>query len=379
MKLYKIKELKGFTLQDNVQEKPHIEFLKYLETPKELIDNIDTQMYFLSIKDKVLPVTINDAAYDTCYACSIYTGFISYGRSELKKINSFFLKKILTVVINFFEKLFRIAEIDRVISHNNFLLSTNLYPSFSIDKKELCLYLESLRKEFPRHAIIFRSLNEHANALLIKKLSDSGFILCPSRQVYIFDRSIKDFRKQSSFKSDLKILKRQSSYSFVFNHEIEERDYSRIAELYDKLYIEKYSKFNPDFNKNYIEFSHKSHLIDYFALRNQEGVIDAVVGCYDRELVTTAPIVGYDTSLPKKLGLYRMLMAYCINRADNKNLILNLSSGASHFKILRGGVPYIEYSALYIRHLKGWSFFTWNILRYMLKYIVIPIIKKYKL
>jgi hypothetical protein len=378
MKLNKVKDITQSSNMDK-EESIHLAFLKELHSPHKLIDNIKTKIYALNLEATFIPVTINDEAYDTCYVCSVYTAFISYAHSELVKIKSKFLRLLLSKVIHVFRYIFIKIGIDRVISHNNFLLSTNLYPKLDIDTQEFTDYLNKLQNEFPNHAFIFRSLNQQSNESLMQQLKILGFLFYPSRQVYIFDRKRHDFRKQKNFQTDLKLLRRQKIYTFVTHDEIKQDDYPRIVELYNKLYIEKYSKYNPQFNETYIELSHKTKLIEYWALRNKNGVLDAVIGCYDRNGLTTAPIVGYDTVLPQTLGLYRMLMAYCIDRADTNNLVLNLSSGASHFKILRGGIPEIEYSALYIKHLKPLPIFVWRFLLYLLKYLAVPIMKYYKL
>jgi hypothetical protein len=79
--------------------------------------------------------------------------------------------------------------------------------------------------------------------------------------------------------------------------------------------------------------------------------MQAVVGIFSQGDVSTAPIVGYNTGLPQSLGLYRLLMAQAFRHAIENQTLLNLSAGASGFKRLRGGMPAIEYSAVYARHL----------------------------
>lgn len=379
MKFYSPANIKNITLPENLEEAAYHKFLVALHDPSSLIDNVKTEVRILEMDDQLFPVTVNYESYNTCYTCSIYTAFISYAKSEILKIRNSFVRLVFCIIIKIFGIIFRLVKIDRVVSHNNFLLSTNLYPKMQIEDREFLCYLQSLSKEFPRHAFIFRSLNKYSNEALIAKLVSLGFKLYPSRQVYIFDKKESNFRQTRNFKSDLKLLEKQTSYNAVLDCDIKDTDYHRIVELYNKLYIDKYSEFNPKFNEKYIELSHKTKLIEYFGLRNKDGVLDAIVGCYDRDKTTTTPIVGYDTNLPKELALYRMLMAYCIDRADRRNLVLNLSSGASHFKTLRGGKAYIEYSALYIKHLPLLPYLVWEFLRYLLSYVAVPIMKLYKL
>lgn len=380
MKLLNLDDISIEAILKEKNELAHYMMLQALKIPSLLIDNVQTKMKVTLVDGSVLPVTVNEIAYNTSYVCSIYTAFVSYAKQELKKINNLLIQKALLILINSLDNLLKKVHIDRVVSNNNFLLSTNLYFDTTWKKDELKQYLQSLIKEFPEHAIIFRSLNFHTNKDLMQVLKNTGCKLVPSRQVYIFDQNLKDYTKQKNYQIDLKLLNNIKDYTLCYNTDITPSDYKQIEYLYTKLYIDKYSIYNPVFNTKYIKYSHQTSFIEYFGLRNKEGVLDAIIGCYDRSNTTTAPIVGYDTDLPQKLGLYRMLMAYCISRAQYKGMVLNLSSGASQFKVLRGGMPFIEYSAVYTNHLNNkLQRLIWKLLGNTLIYIGIPIMRYFKL
>ncbi len=380
MKLYNLNEITQHDITNTQQERAHYNMLQALINPELLINNVTTDMKTTIINNNVLPVTINNQAYNTSYVCSIYTAFVPYAKLELKKIPIKIVRFLLACVINTFDRILKKARIDQVVSNNNFLLSTNLYPHNNWDTQVLLSYIQTLITKYPEHVIIFRSLNTHTNKTLIEALKNTGCQLIPSRQVYIFDRTLKDYKIHHNYQIDLNLLKKQKIHNLCFNNDITNHDYERIAYLYKKLYIDKYSIYNPLFNRAYIEQSHKNNFIEYFGLRNADGILDGIIGCYDRDKTTTAPIVGYDTDLPQNSGLYRILIAYCINRAEEKNMILNLSSGASHFKLLRGGIPFVEYSAVYKHHIKNrFQKSTWGILGFLVKNLGIPIMKFFKL
>lgn len=63
-------------------------------------------------------------------------------------------------------------------------------------------------------------------------------------------------------------------------------------------------------------------------LQSPEGRIDGVVGWFATDATLSAPIVGYDTALPIKLGLYRQLTQLCFQEAAARRIVLNFSSGA---------------------------------------------------
>jgi len=94
--------------------------------------------------------------------------------------------------------------------------------------------------------------------------------------------------------------------------------------------------------------------------------LQGVVGCFIRGGVMTVPIVGYNTGLPQRTGLYRMLMSMVLQEAAERSMLLHLSSGAAHFKRLRGGKPAIEYSAVYVRHLPAGRRIVWELLSFLL-------------
>ena len=384
MKIVELSSIDYLLLSRQPKEEAQNRMLHLLLKPEEFVTNIATSMKAVELQKYLLPFTINFREYDTSYVTSIYTAFISYGRAELKKIDNALVRLVLFTLILISDFWLKFVKIDQVVSCNNFLLSTNLYPDFNWDDGQLKTEIEefhnSIKKQYPNHAIIFRSLNTHSNSTMIGQLESLGFQKVPSRQVYIFDRNLKDFSKSHNYKMDRKLFGKDTRFTKVNNSEIEESDYARIIELYNMLYLEKYSKYNPAFSTEYIKQAHKLGLIEFFGFRNLEGLLEGIVGCFDRHNLTTAPIVGYNTALPSNFGLYRMLMFHCISRADRQGLVLNLSSGASNFKMLRGGVPFIEVSAVYTSHLQSLiQRLTWKGLGFILTYLVSPILKRYEL
>lgn len=340
------------------------------------IQNVLTKSYLLQANSFYFPVTINNTEYDNSYVCSPYTACISYAKEELAKLNNKPLEYIFSLVISLMGVLFKVAKINKVVSVNNWFLSTNLYPDW--EGNEIDKITQYLKVKFPKHCIMFRSLNEYTNSSLLNNFQQFGYRLIPSRQVYIFDGKHNNYLKKHNTKIDLGLLAK-SSYIIVEHEAISISDYPRIVELYNKLYLDKYSYHNPQFTEAFIELWHKKKLLHMQGLRNSSGILDGVVGYFDKNGTTTAPLVGYDTALPQSLGLYRMLIAMVMKRAYDKGLLLNLSSGAAHFKRLRGGIAEIEYSAIYISHLPFINRVIWRVLGFLLTYIGIPVMKRFKL
>ena len=318
------------------------------EGAEPFIANLRTTVRILCEHDWALPVTINDADYDNTYVCSPYTAYGPYAKEELRLIDSAVARGTLGVVANAAGAMLKAARINRIVHVNNWMLSTNLYP----EKAELPVATIAvfLAEQFPDHFICFRSLNAWSNAELMAHCRAAGGRLLASRQVYCYERLAETWAVTPNAHEDRRLLAR-TAYRVVPEDELGEADYERMAELYRLLYIEKYSQHNPVFTPRYLQLCHRSGVMRFFGLRGADGVLDGVLGLFIVDGIVTAPIVGYDTSRDRKLGLYRLLMTLVYEFALKDGHRVNLSSGAAEFKRLRGGRPEIEYSAIFDRHL----------------------------
>ncbi len=90
-------------------------------------------------------------------------------------------------------------------------------------------------------------------------------------------------------------------------------------------------------------------------------------------------MVGYDTSLPKSLGLYRRLAVVPVLEARRRGIPLNLSAGVGRFKALRGGEPVMEYLAVHDRHLPRWRRRPWTCIDWISSKILAPHVQKHGL
>jgi hypothetical protein len=212
-------------------------------------------------------------------------------------------------------------------------------------------------------------------------LKSLGFIAVPSRQVYLFDaRKGPDstFLQRHNSKMDGKLLSKMP-YRVIHGDELLDSDYPRLEELYNLLYLGKYSRLNPQFTADWLRCGQRDGWLELRALSTDERRIDGVVGWFSNEKILTAPVVGYDTSLPQNLGLYRLITQMCLQEAVKRRCMLNFSSGAAHFKRMRGGQPEIEYSMVFVDHLSKKRRRAWRLLSRVLHATGIPIMKAFKL
>jgi hypothetical protein len=72
-------------------------------------------------------------------------------------------------------------------------------------------------------------------------------------------------------------------------------------------------------------------------------------------------------------------MAHVLDTTIERDAELNLSAGAAHFKRLRGGVPAIEYSAVFSHHLPQSTRRALGALRMLTTKLGVPIMKRFEL
>lgn len=347
-----------------------------------LIGNVSTRMALLDTGTQEFPVSINDGTEpeDNCYVVSPRTAYSGYAREELSRLGRPWLTWPLKWLTRSVDLLLRSARVDRLVQVNNWLLSTNLYPA-QWNVAELPAITAFLQQAFPDHALCFRSINDFSNRELRKHLQTLGYLSIPSRQVYLFDGRAGDeagFLKHHNVRMDTTLLRR-APYDVVSGSVLSDADFQRIEHLYNLLYLEKYCILNPHYSARWMQRGQREGWLDIRALRRPDGQIDGALGWFANDTTLSTPIVGYDTALPQKTGLYRQLTCLCLLEAAKRRQVLNFSSGAAGFKRLRGGQPQIEYSLIHVAHLSWGRRLVWTLLSALLHGIGVPLMRRFKL
>lgn len=342
---------------------------------KYFIQNVHTKTYVLEADHLVLPLTVNDKEYDNSYVCSPYTHYISYAKEELWELKNPLLEKLLLPLIHILGHWLKWSQINKAVVVNNWFLSTNLYHRMT--DKQLEQITLFLKERFPVHAIMFRSLNRRLYPELFSHLSELGFCPLFSRSVYLFypEKLQKMNRKSRKDLNNDKRLLRNSGYEILDHNALTEDEIKMVRKLYNQLYIEKYSGHNPLFTEAYYVNAFKNHLLQCRALK-KDGKIEGVIGFFTKDGVLTTPILGYDTSLDKRKGLYRMLSYLIVEEVVQNNYIGHFSAGAGGFKRSRGAEQENEYSFVYVQHLPKHRQHIWKILHFILQAIVEPLARK---
>ena len=351
-------------------------FLRTSTVAARSVSNLATQVDFVGEGDGRAPVSINQSEPDNTWVCSPHTTYVRYAIEELERFGHPMFTNPLSAVCRGLGGYLWRARVDDAVAINNWLISTNLYPD--LDRTLLRRWTGEAVDRWPGHAIWFRSLNTRYTADWIAALAEAGFTLIPSRQVYLYDRIDREAQRPRNLGRDLALL----TTTQLVASPVEDwtpADYDRAAELYRLLYLEKYSRLNPDYSAQFLRVWCESDLLQLTGYRDSSGVLQAVVGVFALATTITAPIVGYNTSLPQRLGLYRLLMATVYDRAARYRQRINLSAGAARFKRLRGGVGTMEYSAVYVRHLPRNRRRAVAVLGALTRHIGEPIMRRFEL
>lgn len=335
-----------------------------LEGSQHFVQNANTQLFVLLCGEIVLPVTVNRSERGNSYVCSPFAHYVSYAKEELYELKNPVLERVLAPVLEGLGAVLKAGQIDRVLHVGNWLLSTNLYPQLS--REHIERITRFLAQKFPDCAVVWRSVVEVPLEGITSPVSpqhfSTDFKLIPSRSVLFLNARAGTHGRKKDFKHDLKLL-RSSPYQL---RPARAEDLGRIRDLYNLLYLDKYSRLNPQFTPAFFELAFKTQMLELFVLE-QEGRVDGVLGFFSRGELMTCPVLGYDTSLPVEAGLYRILSAHLVLIAQKRGLILHASSGVAAFKRSRGAVPALEVNAVFDAHLPLYRRVVWTLLEWTVK------------
>lgn len=334
------------------------------------IANVIADVGMVRVDDVTLPITTAAYRPDNSYVCSPYNHYLVYSLEEVDKLDSPRTAAAIRAGMRPLQALFQWADFDRVVLVNNWLLSTNLWAAVS--GEQIGRVLAHMREAFPERAVVFRSLDGYANGHLIAALTEAGCVPVFSRKVYYqtpaWAADTRDYRNDSK-------LYRKMGYTVRDALDLPASAIPRLVDLYNQLYLDKYSLLNPQFTGAFLRHVIDKRLMQVRVLVDEAGTIDAVMGYYVRRGIMTQPIFGYDRTRPRKVGLYRLLSTQVVRESAAHGLLINASAGAGQFKRLRGGRAVNEYNLVYVGHLPRRRRVVWQVLRGIGERVALPMIE----
>lgn len=343
---------------------------------RQWIANVGATVTALEAGGIAFPATENHAGHRDAWITSPVSTYYHYALEELRRLRRPWLAAPLHPLIHAMGRWMQRARMDDCVCLNNWLVSTNSYPDVPI--ATMLELIDAARQRWPQQAIWLRSLNPVQHPLWMHVLQQSGALLIPSREVFLFDAIDILARRHADLKKDFALLRRHPLQRLQA-HELGQGDYQRVAELYAMLYLRKYSRLNPDYSPALLQHWHAERLLELHGRRDGDGQLIAVVGTLRFGSVITSPIVGYDTARPQREGLYRLLAASVLDQARQRRCMVNLSAGVGRFKMQRGGQPVIEYSAVIADHLPAGERRPLQLLSRLAHHIGVPILQGFRM
>lgn len=325
---------------------------------RSYVDNVDVDVRMLTVDGTVLPLLVNARGTSNADICSPYNHYIEYTLEEVAKRYRRVPAPIFKALLWPLAAVLRTGRIDQAAFVNNWLLTTN--PRLALTHQQVRELTARLVETCPNSAIVFRSVNARTDEAVLDNLRQNHYRLVRSRRIYVLDATTVDYLEHYNAQWDRRFLAR-TPYRIVRDHAVLAGHTLRLTALYRDVYLNRHSRLNPHFNERFFALTLREKTLTYRALE-RDGRVDGFVAYFADERVMTAALLGYDLTLPRKHGLYRMLIAVLMAEAAAAGLLLNLSGGAGRFKVLRGAVPAEEFDAVYDAHLPVHRRFSWAVL-----------------
>jgi hypothetical protein len=313
-----------------------------------MVANVSTSLSSLRVGGRTMPVTRDDGVLGGSYVCSPHSAYVLYARAELAIVDTGLLAWPIRAAIAGLDGLLRHARMNRIVHVGNWMMATNLHGGWRGEGVRMAR--EALVEAHPAHLIGIRSVDDWSSPGLREALAADGWILVPSRQIWVVDDLARAWLPCRNHGHDRRLVARSPLRIDDLPQPAGE-DARRIAALYAMLYIGRYSALNPILTPSFIEASARTRMISYRVARDADGVIQSVAGMWACGGTMTPPVVGYDTGRPRSEGLYRLACWMFMQRALEAGWRLHASAGASHFKRQRGARGVIEWNAYHARHL----------------------------
>ena len=345
------------------------------------VANAPTALHVFAVGDALVPVTTPAAAPgERSYVVSPTVHYVDYSAAELHKIGNRPAEALLRALIAGVGAGLRAGGVERVAFVNNYLLSTNLWPALA--PRAVHDLVAAVAAAFPDCAVALRSVDAHGQPGLVGALRAAGARLVPARQVWY--ETAEQVAKKRLARKDIARLGRHRWRPA----DVVPDDAPRLAELYAMLYLDKYSRLNPQLTARFFERAIAGGWLVFRAFArdgDRANGLDAVMAYVIRttgaggERTMTQPVFGYDTSLPRETGLYRLLSAQVFAEAREHGLAMHLSAGAGGFKEARGAAPTPEFLAVYDRHLPAARRAPWALLESVGTHVGLPLLRAYGL
>jgi hypothetical protein len=325
--------------------------------PALLASTTEQERFVLAVDGTPIPVVVNDGREKDCYLLSPYAHYVKYARLEFDKISGM-QARLLGRAVTSVGRLCLPLGFNRCLSVNNWLFTTS--PDLRLTPSQLATVTRTLVERHPGLPIIFRCVDARDPATQ-RTFADAGYKLVVNRPVHEWhpERTERKHRRQA--RHDLKkLLHPPAGLEVETPATLPPGAEEDVHRLYSLLYIQKHAGYNCRYTARFFRAAHDTGVMQFVLVR-LEGRIVAFCTLFEDGDRTVLSLVGYDTALDRqKYPLYRMMMAHGLRLGFERNRLIFLSTGAATFKHNRGSKEWMEYEAVYDRHLPGYRRLPWS-------------------
>lgn len=320
-----------------------------------LLGNARVSVQPVVLAGEPAPVVVNTGrTADTSWIVSLRNAYGPYARAEARTAKLGITARVGGFAASFAgETLLAAGGFSGGCYLDSWLIATELH-SPRLTRAAVLAVLDHVIRLAPREPIILRSLTPRLHGELIDGLARAGFVLLPTRQVWLVtDPAGGAWRGHRDAANDLQLVAATAGqWRWVGAREFSAGDFAQAHALYQQLYRRRYPKHNPDYTLEFFRRAAASGWLDLHGLRESaSGLLRAIVGMVHRGGVSATPLLGYDLSAPRKLGLYRRASLRIWEEAARRGTLLHSSAGAGAFKESRGAERFVEFAAVWAGHL----------------------------
>jgi hypothetical protein len=315
--------------------------------------------------ERLVPVVVSDGRPGKAATASPTAHYLVYPLHELGRHRGRLVRLGLRLAQRLPESLLRAAELDRVVLVNHWLFPSAL--PLPADRTALAAFVAAIRAEWPEHAVVLPGVVPVLSPELAAALHDIGGRAVPSRVVHLQRpgrplrggamRSVRHNRN-----ADFAVLERYAARTTT-DAVLLARQADRIADLYRQLYLERHpARLNPQFTAEFFRLLLESGAFEARGWTGENGRLIAFNVRLVHDGVIWWTIGGYDTTLPRSHGLYRLIAIDDVAAVEDRGLVLNQGGGNGDFKRRRGAEPAIELDVVFDRHLPRRRRLPWQAL-----------------
>lgn len=332
------------------------DFLRHgLLGPQPLIANADVGISSVACGGRATPLVSNRrGAGGTSWVASLRNSYGPYARAETDIVRmSRWLQPLYVAASHAAEQILAAGGLSGGNFLGNWLLATNLHPA-DFNAAAITAATDRLVRADPRLPVVVRSLTPPLHAPLLAELVGAGFLLLPTRQVWIVaDPRSGAWRRHRDPRRDLELARATAErWRWVPAADFSPDDFARASALFQRLYRERYPRHNPDYTPHFFAAAHATRFLEITGLRAARGgPLAGMVGLAHRDRVSCTPVLGYDLDAPLGDGLYRLLMLRAFETTEARGTTFHCSAGAGAFKFNRGAVAHVEFAAVWANHL----------------------------